>query len=84
MDFSKFKSLLDEQMSWPDYYNFKFVAKTDEKHKVINLLEEHEISEKLSKTGKYTSITSRIIVNSSDEVVEVYKTVSKVEGVITL
>jgi putative lipoic acid-binding regulatory protein len=84
MDFSKFKSLLDESTTWPDYYSFKFVAKTDEKHKVIALLEEHEITEKKSKTGKYTSITSRKILQSSDEVIEVYKVVSKVEGVITL
>jgi putative lipoic acid-binding regulatory protein len=84
MDFSKFKSLLDEQITWPDYYSFKFVAKTDEKHRVLELLEEHEVSEKESKTGKYTSITSRKILKSSDEVIEVYKTVSKVEGVITL
>ncbi len=84
MDFTKLKSLLDDQVSWPDYYDFKFVTKTDHKHRVIDLLSEHKISEKLSKNGKYTSITSRKILNSSDEVVEVYMEVSQIEGVITL
>lgn len=84
MDFSKFKALLDEQMTWPDYYHFKFVTKTEHKHKVIELLTEHKITEKISKNGKYTSITSRKILQSSDEVVEIYKTISQVEGVITL
>lgn len=84
MDFSKFQQLLDEQTSWPDYYHFKFVTKTEEKHKVIELLTDHKIEEKLSGTGKYTSITARKYLNSSDEVIEIYKSVSTVEGVITL
>ena len=84
MDFSKFKSLLDDQITWPDYYSFKFVVKTESKGRVLALLSDHEISEKFSKTGKYTSITSRKYLNSSDEVVDIYKKVSKVEGVITL
>ncbi len=84
MDINKFKSLLDEQMTWPDYYQFKFIAKTDNKHQVIELLEDHKVVEKLSKNGKYTSISSRKILNSSDEVIEVYQRISKVEGVITL
>jgi putative lipoic acid-binding regulatory protein len=84
MDFNKFKTLLDEQITWPDYYSFKFVTKTEQKTKVIDLLTDHKISEKPSKNGTYTSITSRKLLQSSDEVIEVYKLVSTVEGVITL
>lgn len=84
MDFNKFKTLLDEQITWPDYYSFKFVTKTEHKTKVIDLLTDHKISEKPSKNGTYTSITSRKLLQSSDEVIEVYKLVSTVEGVITL
>ena len=84
MDTSKFKTLLDEQMTWPDYYQFKFITKTEKKHHVIELLEDHKVEQKLSKNGKYTSVTSRKILNSSDEVIAVYEKVSQVEGVITL
>ncbi len=84
MDFTKFKSLLDEQMNWPDYYQFKFVAKTDEKHKVINILSDCEISERVSKNGTYTSITGKKLLNSSDEVVSIYHEVSKIKGIVTL
>lgn len=84
MDFTKFKSLLDDQMSWPDYYVFKFVTKTEDKSQLLELLTEHKISEKMSKTGKYTSVSSRKICHSSEDVIEVYQSVSKVEGVITL
>jgi hypothetical protein len=84
MDTNKFKALLDDQITWPDYYSFKFITKSVEKSLVIELLSDHSIEEKPSKSGKYTSITSRKILNSSDEVIAVYNKVSQVSGVITL
>lgn len=86
MDLTKFKALLDDQMSWPDYYSFKFVVKTDNKSNLVELLTEsdHHLTEKPSKNGKYTSVTCRKLVKSSDEVVAVYHKVSKIEGIITL
>jgi putative lipoic acid-binding regulatory protein len=86
MDFTKFKALLDDQMSWPDYYAFKFVIKTDEKHRLLELFsaENHQIKENPSRTGKYTSVTCRKLVQCSDDVVAVYREVSTIEGIITL
>jgi putative lipoic acid-binding regulatory protein len=84
MDLVKFQELLDEQVNWPDTYQFKFVTKTDSKDQVLSFLGDHKISEKLSKNGKYTSITSSKVLNSSEEVVAIYKEVSAVPGVITL
>ena len=84
MDLTKFKSLLDEQVSWPDFYTYKFIVKTERKSHVTSLLEEHEITEKHSKTGKYISITSKKLMESSDDVVAVYHKLSTIEGVITL
>ncbi len=84
MDVNKFRSLLNDQINWPDHYTFKFVTKTESKDKLIEVLSGHQCSEKLSRNGKYTSVTSRKILNSADEVIEVYQKVSKVEGVISL
>lgn len=84
MDFEKFKSLLDEQMNWPDYYSFKFVVKLEHRDNLLELLQEHTISEKSSKQGNYISITSRKLVHSSDDVVEVYQKVSTIEGILSL
>ena len=83
MDTNKFKEL-DDQLTWPNNYSFKFITKTVRKNQLIELLSDHKIEEKLSKNGKYTSVTSRKILNCSDEVIEVYKKVGQVEGVITL
>jgi len=84
MDTAQFRSLLDEHTTWPDYYSFKFIAKSHQKSELLELLMDHEIKERESKNGKYTSITSRIILNSSDEVIAVYNSVSQIEGIIKL
>jgi len=84
MDMTKFKTLLDDQMSWPEYYTFKFVVKAEYKDHVLDLLTEHTIEKRDSKTGKYTSITSRKLFHSSEDVVAVYSMMSQVEGIISL
>ncbi len=84
MDFTKFKILLDEQMSWPEHYTFKFVVKTERKTELLDLLSDHSVNEKESKNGTYTSVTSRKLVASSDDVVAVYQEVSKIEGIMSL
>lgn len=84
MDYSKLKGLLDEQLNWPAYYRFKFVVKTDKKHEVLEHLADHDNSERLSKNGKYTSITACKTHKSSDDIIAVYKKISTVEGVIHL
>jgi putative lipoic acid-binding regulatory protein len=84
MDLTKFKALLDEQVSWPDNYCFKFIVKAENKAQVVTLLDEHKIKEKLSRNGKYVSINSTKMMNSADEVVAVYHKLSTIKGVITL
>lgn len=84
MNFDKFKTLLDDQMSWPDYYHFKFVIKTEQKDSLIEMLSETQIVEKHSKNGTYVSINCRKLVHSADDVVEVYRQASKIEGILSL
>ncbi len=84
MDYEKFKELLTEQVAFPDYYQFKFVVKTDKKESVLELLKDQQITEKLSKNGTYTSISSKKIFNNAEEIIAVYKVVTQVEGVLSL
>lgn len=84
VDINKFKSLLDEQVSWPDYYTFKFVIKADKKDQALSLLDGHKIESKESKNGNYISITSRKLMDSSEDVVAVYQLMSQVEGIMSL
>ncbi len=84
MNYTKFQALLEDQVDFPTSYQFKFITKTEQKHRVIELLNDHIIQEKPSKNGKYTSISSRKMLQSSDEIIKVYKRVAQVDGVITL
>lgn len=84
MDINKFKDLLNEQNDWPEFYTFKFVIKTPDKAKLLAVLADHKVTEKLSKNGNYTSVTSRLYANSADEILAVYEEVKKIDGVLSI
>lgn len=77
-----------EDTSWPSDYLYKFIIPTDpEKSAQINKIFDNTgavIQSKKSKNGKYTSISINVQMKGPDAVIEKYKEVSKVEGVISL
>lgn len=79
-----FKELLDQSYVWPDYYEFKFIAKTDDKELILAHLSGFQITETPSKKGNYISISARKLMKSTEEVIEVYKTIGAIKGVISL
>ncbi len=84
MSDEKFRSLLDESYQWPDYYEFKFIVKAEDKDKILALLIDFQISEKQSGKGNYISISARKLIQSTEEVVEIYQRMSSIKGVISL
>lgn len=82
---SNFKHLLDEQYSYPCHYTFKFLVKIDQRKDILELLEGGIlIKERLSKNGNYVALTFSCKVESSEEIMAIYKKVSQVKGVIAL
>lgn len=74
--------------SWPSDYLYKFIIPTD-KQKIaeINKIFDNTgavIESKKSRKGKYTSLSITVHLESPDDVIEKYKEVGKVEGVISL
>ncbi len=84
MSDEKFRSLLDESYQWPDYYEFKFIVKTEDKDRILVHLDTFQISEKPSGKGNYISISARKLMKSTDEVIEVYKLMTGIKGLISL
>lgn len=80
----KFRELLDQSYQWPDFYTFKFIVKTEDKDRVIELLTGHEVQLKASEKGNYVSITSRLFVKNTDEVLAVYQLIGAIPGVMSL
>lgn len=83
-DVQKFRDLLDSSYQWPDFYEFKFIIKTDDKHLVLMKLHGFTITETPSKQGNYVSINARKLIKSTQEVLDVYESVNTVKGVIKL
>lgn len=83
-NYQNFKELLDEQYQWPTTYLFKFVSPLDKIEKLEEIFEGQDIAKRPSRTGKFISLTISSAMNSSDEVVSVYKEVNSIQGVIPL
>ena len=78
------RQLLDDNNDWPTDYLFKFIAPRSAVDELKKVFDGHEIDLKASKRGNYLSLTSRIRVQSSEEVITVYRQAGSVEGVISL
>lgn len=85
MSDEKFRDLLDQSYQWPDYYEFKFIVKMQDKHLITDHLNsEFQIVETPSAKGNYISISARKLIKSTQEIIDVYEEISKIKGVISL
>jgi hypothetical protein len=85
--FEKFREQLNKEKDWPIVYMFKFIIPAD--NRKIALVEskfsdEATITQKESSNGKYISITIKEVMLSADAVIEKYKEMDGIEGLIAL
>lgn len=81
------RSKLVETTTFPTVYMFKFIVEADNRKiaMVENLFqEEAELHTKESDKGKYISITSRQVMMSVDEIIDVYKKAAEIKGIMFL
>jgi uncharacterized protein len=83
-DPSQLRKLLTETHQFPCDYQFKFVVPAQQKHQVLELAPQAFYSERLSKNGKYVSITLKVKVDSAQQVIDFYDAASKIENLIAL
>jgi len=84
MDEEKFKALLEDQHEFPTAYTFKFIVEKDYVGQIEALFDADEVTLKPSKGGKYMSITAKPTMQTSDEVLMVYRKAYEIKGVISL
>lgn len=86
--YKKLRTQLEETSSWPAPYLYKFIVPANaEKEAQIEGLFNHlgaVIKKNVSRTGKYTSVSINVRLDNPDVVIEKYKEVGKIEGVISL
>lgn len=79
-----FKDKLESIHKWPSYYMFKFIVPKASKDELVKLLEGHDLQIKNSGKGNYISVTSKKMINDSDEVLDIYEDAHKIDGIIAL
>ncbi len=79
-----FKEKLEKAHSFPDAYIFKFIVKSEFQNEVECLVDDADITVKSSSGNKYISVTVVARMNSSTEVIEVYKRAKEIDGIISL
>lgn len=84
----KLKDSLENTTKFPAEYLYKFIvpATGNQVVEIEDLFKEKlaKISTKASKTGKYISVSIRVKLASSNEVISYYRKAEKIEGIISL
>ncbi len=86
--YERLKEELRTTSTWPSIYLYKFIVPT-ETSKIIAVEEAFNnmgavINTVQSKTGKFTSVSVNVSMESPEHVVEKYQEVSTIEGIISL
>ena len=86
--YQSLKEKLDNAYEFPQDYLFKFIvnhdeAKSTEIYQIFDNIH-HTLGNRESKTGKYISVNINAFVLDSDQVIDLYQKVGKIEGVMML
>jgi putative lipoic acid-binding regulatory protein len=80
-----FREKLDKFYAWPALYTFKFIVPAARQDDLRRLFPLHTTAtEKASEKGKYISLTYQMMMPSSESVIDVYKKVAVIEGIVAL
>lgn len=82
--YASLKLRLDESHRWPGVYTFKFIMKAELVSSFVVLLEGHRYTTRPSAAGRHVAITAELFMESSDEVIALYRKAAEFTGVIAL
>jgi len=81
---SQLKLVLDETVKFPSEYLFKFIVPVESIHQILFLMQGMEIEQKASSSGKYISVSGKMIMQKSEDIILVYQRASVIKGIISL
>ena len=85
--FEKLRDLLNKEDNWPILYMFKFIVPADN-HKIAlvesKFSDEAIVLHKESSNGKYFSITVKEVMLNADSIIEKYKEMQGIDGLMAL
>ena len=80
----RFQQMLDENVEWPSEYMFKFIVPQHNLDELKSVFGRIPIKVRASSKGKYYSVTAKMEMHSSDEVIAIYSAAANVKGIISL
>ena len=86
--YDRLQTELNNSNTWPAEYLFKFIVPSVDNN--VDFVENTfngmgaVIKTTKSKTGKYTSISIDVTVNNSNEIIQKYKEVAVIKGIVSL
>ena len=82
--YASLKLRLDEEHAWPGVYTFKFIMKAELVPSFVVVLEGHKYTTRSSAEGRHIAITAELFMESSNEVIALYRKAAEFAGVIAL
>jgi uncharacterized protein len=79
-----FRSSLDANYQWPAVFTFKFIVPKDQITQILESFSVNPVKAQQSSSGRFTSYTFEMEMNSSLQVVETYASVTNIPGLISL
>lgn len=85
-EYGKLAELLSDQYQWPDYYLFKFIVPNESIQNLKEVLSplSAPIEEKVSKNGNYISVSVRVLIKETEEVIKIYESVKEIDRIMVL
>lgn len=84
ISFDGLQARLDEQLKYPSLFLFKFIAPLEKAQELIGIFEAKPFTTKSSRNGNYISVTAELEMQSSEEIIGIYRAAARIEGVILL
>ena len=81
--FEKLRETLNKEGNWPKIYMFKFIIPAENKQIALvesKFSDEATITQQQSFNGKYISITIKEVMLNADSIIEKYKEMDGIEG----
>lgn len=82
--YASLQARLDEGVVWPSVYTFKFIMRTEHVEAFVAILAGHRYTTRASGEGRHTAITAELFMESSAEVIALYRRAAEFPGVISL
>lgn len=83
-DFKSFREAIEGEYVWPAAYTFKFLIKENQLEELKSIVKMDQFTTRPSKNGKYLAVNFTKMIINTEQIIDIYKSVQVIEGIICL